>query len=66
MTERWQQPERRTRVEARARFEEIKAEMMTRLQKVCESMGPADAETLICRMTRVRLKYEAESATCSP
>jgi hypothetical protein len=65
MTERWQQPERRTRVEARARFEEIRAEIGSRLQKVCASMAPADFESLVYRMTRLRLKYQAESATCS-
>ena len=66
MTERWQHPERRTRVEARARFEDIKAEITARLRKVCASMPPADVETLVCGMARVHLRYEAESATCSP
>jgi hypothetical protein len=65
MTELWRHPERRTRVEARARFEEIRVEIATRLQGVCASMAPADVETLVCAMARIHLKYEAESSTCS-
>jgi hypothetical protein len=56
---------RAERVEARARFEAIKAEIMARLQKVSASMAPADVETLVCRMTRMHLKHETESARCS-
>jgi hypothetical protein len=63
MTEQWRNPERRTRVEARARFEEIKADIATRLQRVSASMAPADVESLVCRMARLHLRYEADSAT---
>lgn len=65
MTEQWRHPERRTRVEARRRFEAIKAQITARLEKVCANMAPADVETLVCGMARMHLRYEAESATCN-
>jgi hypothetical protein len=66
MTELWRHLERRTRVEGRARFEETKAEITARLRNVCATMAPAEFETLVSRMARMRLRYEAESATCYP
>ena len=66
MTEQWRHPERRTRLEARARFEEIKADIAARLRRVGASMAPADLESLVCRMARMHLRYETESATRAP
>jgi hypothetical protein len=63
MADEWADPERRKRGDRRARFEEIKAGLTARLQRVCADMAPAEFETLVSRMTRVQLKYEPESAT---
>jgi hypothetical protein len=63
MAEEWGYPERRTRLDRRARFEEIRADITARLRRLCADMAPAELETLVARMARVQLKYEPESAT---
>jgi hypothetical protein len=56
-------PERRTRADRRARFEEIKADLTARLRAICADMAAAEFETLVIRMARVQLRYEPDSAT---
>ena len=56
-------PERRTRVDRRARFDAIKADLTARLRAVCADMAPTEFEALVARMTRVQLRYEPECAT---
>jgi len=56
-------PERRTRVDARRRFEEIRADLTARLEAVCADMAPAEFESLVARMARLQLRYESESGT---
>jgi hypothetical protein len=63
MPDEWRYPERRTRPDRRARFEEIKADITARLRRVCADMTPAEFETLVSRMARVQLRYGPESAT---
>jgi hypothetical protein len=63
MADEWDHPERRTRIDRRARFEEIRAELSARLWAVCSDMAPAEFKTLVARMARVQLRYEPESAT---
>jgi hypothetical protein len=63
MADEWRYPERRTRVDRRARFEEIKADIAARLRRVCADMAPDEFEILISRMARVKLRYEPGSAT---
>lgn len=63
MADEWLYPERRTRVDRRARFLEIKADLTARLWAVCADMSGDEFETLVGRMARVQLRYEPESAT---
>ena len=63
MPDEWNRRERRTRADRRARFEEIRADLTTRLRDVCADMAAEEFEALIARMARVQLRYEAESAT---
>jgi hypothetical protein len=65
MQDEWAHLERRTRPDRRARFEAIKADLTTRLRRVCADMAPAEFETLVSRMARVQLRYEPGSATCN-
>jgi hypothetical protein len=63
MPNEWHRPERRTRIDRRARFEEIRADITARLRRVCANMPRIEFETLVARMARVQLRYEPESAT---
>jgi hypothetical protein len=50
--------ERRQRPERRARFEEIRTEIATRVRDACREMSADECEALLSRMARVQLKYE--------
>jgi hypothetical protein len=63
MADAYRYPERRTRLDRRARFEDIKADITARLRRVCADMAPAEFETLVSRLARVQLRYEPETAT---
>jgi hypothetical protein len=62
MADEWRHPERRKRVDRRARFEAIKSDLIARLRAVCANMAPAEFEMLVTRMARVQLRYEPETA----
>jgi hypothetical protein len=63
MADEWLYPERRTRIDRRARFLEIKTDLTARLRAVCADMSGDEFETLVARMARVQLRYEPVSAT---
>ncbi|MFN2565546.1 MAG: hypothetical protein ABR499_11140 [Gemmatimonadaceae bacterium] len=50
--------ERRTQWTRRARFEEIRREVVERIGHVLRGMPTAEVDALIRRMTLVQLKYE--------
>lgn len=63
MEEEWDRRERRRRADRRARFEEIRADLATRLRATCATMTAEEFEALVARMARLQLRYESESAT---
>ena len=54
--------ERRTNLEKRQRFNDLRAELLERLRAVCAEMSPHELARLTDRMVRVRLKYEPWSS----
>ncbi len=50
--------ERRRQLGRRTRFEEIRAEIATRVRAACRGMPVEECEALLSRMARVQLKYE--------
>ena len=50
--------ERRRQLERRTRFEEIRAEIASRVRAACRGMPVEECEALLSRMARVQLKYE--------
>ena len=65
MVDEWGQEERRRRLEQRARFEDVRADIAARLRRVCADMAPSEFEALVARMARVQIKYEPGSAVWS-
>ena len=50
--------DRRQRPDRRARFEEIRQEIATRVRDACHGMAADDCDALVSRMARMQLKYE--------
>lgn len=50
--------DRRQRPEQRARFEEIRTEIASRVREACQGMTADECDALLSRMARLQLKYE--------